>query len=156
MSELIVAGFDDAHTAYLVRGALARMQDEIPIEGHGVAVVHRRESGTVAIREAIDLSSEGELSEAFWKTLMGLVFSPSGTDSARDVPERLAAIGIDATFLAGVSRRVRPDTLAVAVIAGEAARDRVIGILQGFRAEITRTRLIGDDRKQWMERLSGD
>jgi uncharacterized membrane protein len=86
---------------------------------------------------------------------MGLVFSPSGADSARDVPERLAAIGIDATFLAGVSRRVRPDTLAVAVIADEAARDRVIGILQGFRAEITRTRLIGDDRKQWMERLSG-
>jgi hypothetical protein len=36
MSELIVAGCDDAHTAYLVRGALAQMQDEIPIEGHGV------------------------------------------------------------------------------------------------------------------------
>jgi uncharacterized membrane protein len=156
MSELIVAGFNDGHTAYLVRGALARMQDEIQIEGHGVAVVHRLEAGTVAIREAIDLSSEGELNQAFWKTLMGLVFSSSGTDKARDVPERLAAIGIDATFLANISWRVRPGTLAVAVIAGEAARDRVIGILQGFRAEITRTRLIGDDRKQWMDRLSGD
>ena len=156
MSELMVAGFHDAHTAYLVRGALARMKDEIPIEGHGVAVLHRREAGTVAIREAIDLSSEGELSEAFWKRLMSLIFTPSGTDTARDVPERLAAIGIDATFIAGVSSRVRPGTLAVAVIASEAPRDRVIGILQGFRAEITRTRLIGDDRKQWMDQLSGN
>ena len=156
MSELIVAGFNDAHTASLVRGALARMRNEIPIEGPGVAVVHRREAGKVAIREAIDLSSEGELSEAFWKTLMGLVFSPSGTEQARDVPERLAAIGIDARFMASVSRRVRPGTLAVAVIAGESARDRIIGILQGFRAEITRTRLIGDDRTQWMDRLSGN
>jgi uncharacterized membrane protein len=156
MNELIVAGFGDAHTAYLVRGALARMQHEIPIEGHGVAVVHRQEAGAVAISEAIDLSSEGKLSEAFWKRLMGLVFSPSGTDQVRDAPERLAAIGIDATFMADVSRRVRPGTLAVAVVAGEAARDRVIGILQGFRAEITRTRLIGDDRKQWMDRLSAN
>jgi uncharacterized membrane protein len=154
MSELIVAGFGDSHTAYLVRGALARMQDEIPIEGHGVAVVQRLREGAVSIRGAIDLSAEGALSEAFWKRLMGLVFSPSGTDSARDVPERLAAIGIDATFMAGVSRRVRPGTLAVAVIADEAARDRVIGILQGFRAGITRIRLIGDDRKEWMDRLS--
>ena len=47
-------------------------------------------------------------------------------------------------------------TLAVAVIAGEAARDRVIGILQGFRAGITRIRLIGDDRKEWMDRLSAN
>ena len=156
MSEFIVAGFDDAHTAYLVRGALARMQDEIPIEAHGVAVVQRREAGTVAIREALDASSDGELSETFWKTLMGLVFSSPGTDQARDVSERLAAIGVDATFIADVSRRVREGTLAVAVIAGEAARDRIIGILQGFRAEITRTRLIGDDRTQWMDRLSGN
>ena len=65
-------------------------------------------------------------------------------------------IGIDDPFIAGVSRKVRPGTLAVALIAGEAARDRVIGILQGFRAEITRTRLIGDDRKQWMDRLSAN
>jgi uncharacterized membrane protein len=156
MSELIVAGFDDAHTAYLVRGALARMQDEIPIEGHGVAVVHRREVNTVAIREAIDLSSEGELSGAFWKRLMGSIFSLPGTDLARGLPERLAAIGIDATFMAGVSRRVRPGTLAVAVIAGGVARDRVIGILQGFRADITRTRLVGNDRKHWMDRLLVD
>jgi uncharacterized membrane protein len=156
MSELIVAAFNDAHTAYLVCGALARLHDEIPLKEHSVVVVRRLDSAEVAIREAVDLSSEAQLSEAFWKTLMGLVFLPSGTDKVRDVPEKLAAIGIDDAFIAGVSRKVRPNTLAVALIAGEAAGDRVIGILQGFRGQITRTRLTGNDRKQLMDVLAGE
>jgi len=158
MSELIVAGFDDVHTAYLVRAALARMQGDVELEGNGVAVVHRRDASTVAVREAIDLSSEGELNEAFWRSLMGLLFRPAlspSEDAAPDVPEQLAAIGIDASFMAGVARRVPPGTLAVFVIASETSRDRLIGILQGFGAAITRTRLIGDDRTIWMDRLSG-
>ena len=33
MSELIIAGFDDAHTAHLVSAVFARLQEEILTEG---------------------------------------------------------------------------------------------------------------------------
>ena len=41
VSDLIVAEFDDAHTAFLARAALARLQRELPLPGHDVAVVTR-------------------------------------------------------------------------------------------------------------------
>ena len=39
MSEIIVSGFDDAHTAFLARAALARRQQDLELSVYDLAIV---------------------------------------------------------------------------------------------------------------------
>jgi uncharacterized membrane protein len=157
MSELIVAGFEDAHTAFLARAALARLQKEIGLNGHDVAVVSREENGEVTVREAIDLNGRRALHEAFWKTLAGRLFAapPSRFDGDETPSGGLAAIGIDDRFIADVENTVVPGSSALLVLVSETTRDRVLGLLRGFGGKTKRCRLIGEDREQWLDRLAG-
>jgi len=157
MSELIVAGFEDAHTAFLARAALARLQKEIGLHGHDVAVVSREENGEVTVREAIDLNGKQVLHEAFWKTLAGRLFMapPDGIDSSEPPLTGLASIGIDDRFIAEAGKRVGPGSSALLVLVSETTRDRVLGLLRGFGGKTKRCRLIGDDREQWLDTLAG-
>ena len=158
MSDLLVAGFDDAHTAFLAGAALARMQQDLALDRQDVAVATREESGAISVREAVEVASGAEHHKAFWQTLVGLLLPASGpeeTDDAAEASARLASIGVDETFASCVAKTVRPDTSAVMVLATSDARDRVIGILRGFKAHIEKTPLCGEDRRQWIEQLSG-
>jgi uncharacterized membrane protein len=158
MSELVVAGFEDAHTAFLAGAALARMQKDLALNRQDVAVVTREESGAVSVREAVEIASAPAQHKAFWQTLVGLLLpapGPEGEDDAAEASARLASIGVDETFASCVAKTVRPDTSAVMVLATSDARDRVIGILRGFKARIARGRLVGEDQEQWMEKLAG-
>ena len=72
MSDLIVAGFGDAHTAFLARAALARLQGELSLPGHDLALMTREAGGEIALQEAIGLGGERETPPTFWKTLVSL------------------------------------------------------------------------------------
>jgi uncharacterized membrane protein len=158
MKELIVAGFDDGHTAFLARATLARMQKDLAIEGHDVAVVSLEEGNGVTVREAVDLTSGEDLPEAFWKMVAGLLFrrsSDDGSGSRDGAQSKLSAVGLDRRFVAGLAKAVRQGTSALLVVVSATSRDRVIGILRGFSAHVARIRLVGDDRNQWLEQLAG-
>jgi len=155
MSELIVACFEDGHTAFLAAAALARLQKELSINGHDVAVVSKAETGEVTVREAVDLNGHRSLHEAFWKTLVDLLFFPVPLGSAETSSARLSAIGIDDGFTADTRKAVMPGTSVILVLVSETARDRVLGTLRGFGARTRRCRLIGESREQWLHQLSG-
>jgi uncharacterized membrane protein len=161
MNHLIIAGFDDAHTAFLARAALARLQRELSLPGHDLAVVTREEGGEIALQEALGLSGEREMHETFWKTLVNLLLSPcpptASTGTGDDAASaKLAAIGIDATFRAHLAEQVRAETSALLVLVTRpATRDRVLGVLRGFQGEIMRTELMGDDREMWLRSMLG-
>ena len=55
VSELIVAGFDDAHTAFLARAALARLQKKLSLPGHDLAVITRECENDVILQQVINL-----------------------------------------------------------------------------------------------------
>ena len=156
MSNLIAARFDDAHTAFLARAALARLQKELSLPGHDLAVVTREEGGEVALQEAIGFSGKRELRPTYWETLIGLLFAPGPSTGAggEATSAKLAAIGIDATFRAHLAEQVRAETSTLLVLVTEPAkREKVLGVLHGFRGKIMRTELAGDDREVWRRAL---
>ena len=103
-----------------MRAALARLQKEIALNGHDVAVVSREKNGEVTIREAIDLNGKRVLHEAFWKTLAGRLFMapPDGIDSGEPPLTGLASIGIDDRFIADVENTVVPGMMVSVYAAG--------------------------------------
>jgi uncharacterized membrane protein len=158
MSNLIVARFDDAHTAFLARAALARLQRELSLPGHNLAVVTRDEGGEIALQEAIGFSGEREPRPTYWEALVSLLFAPGrSTGVGGDATSaKLAAIGIDATFRSHLVEQVRAETSALFVlVTGSAIRDKVLGVLRGFRGETMLTELTGDDREVWRRALLG-
>ena len=159
MSELIVAGYDDAHTAFMASAALARMEKELALNRRDIAVVSLEEDGEASVREAINLTVGKELHETLWKTLTGLLFSGSPADDSENADTtaaRLSAIGLDDEFVAGIAKTVKPGTSAVLVLTNTSTtRNRVIGILRGFKGRITKARLNCEDGKQCLDRLMG-
>jgi uncharacterized membrane protein len=158
MTDLIAAGYDDAPTAFLARAALARLQKELSLPGHDLAVVTREEEGELVLQEAIVLSDEREMHPTFWKTLVNLLLAPGPSTGTGGDPTsaKLAGIGIDATFRSHFARQVRAETSALLVLVpGPAIRDQVLGVLRGFRREIMQTKLTGDDREVWRRTLLG-
>jgi uncharacterized membrane protein len=157
ISDLIVAGFDNAHTAFLACAALARLQEQLLIDGHDVAVVSRGQEDEITLRETVALVAQGKSHMPFWKTLVGMLFpsAPWSGDNGVDVAARLLAIGVDQAFTRRLRETIRPGSSAIFVLANQAARERVVGVIRGFRGKIIRTRLTGDDRKQWLDNLFG-
>jgi uncharacterized membrane protein len=84
MRDLLVAGFDDTHTAFLAAAALSRMQNEFALSGHDMAVVCRQENGEVSVREAVDITSGAEHHKAFWQTLTRLLFPVADANRTND------------------------------------------------------------------------
>ena len=76
MSELIVAGFGDPHTAFLARAALARLQKEIPVGGYDVAVVTLEENGGVTVPQVIGLRDSRPATNGFLEGVDWLPGSP--------------------------------------------------------------------------------
>jgi uncharacterized membrane protein len=158
MTDLIAAGYDDAHTAFLARAALARLQRELALSGRDLAVVIGEEGSEIALQEAIGLSGEREMHPTFWKTLVTLVFAPGpSTGAGGDAASaKLAAIGIDAAFRSHLAEQVRAENSALLVLVnGPAMRDQVLGVLRGFQGEIMLTELTSDDREVWRRTLLG-
>ena len=156
MSDLIVAGFDGAHTAFLARAALARMQNELSLLGEDLAVVTRDAGGDITIQETTGLSGEREMHPTYWRTLLSLLFgppSPTGV-GGEATSASLTAIGIDAAFRTRLAKQLRPETSALLVLVNRPAiRDKVLGVLHGFQGEIMRTELTGDDPEVWQRTL---
>jgi uncharacterized membrane protein len=158
VGNLIVARFDDAHTAFLARAALARLQKDLSLPGRDLAVVTREEGGEIVLQEAIGLSGDPEMRPTYWKTLVSLLFAPRPSTAASGdaASTKLAAIGIDAAFTSHLAEQIRAETSALLVLSTRpVTRDKVLGVLRGFQGEIMLTGLTGDDPEMWRRTLLG-
>jgi uncharacterized membrane protein len=158
VSKLIVARFDDAHTAFLARAALARLQKDLSLPARDLAVVTREEGGEILLQEAISLSGERAGQPTCWETLVHLLFAtgPSTGENSDAAAAKLAAIGIDAAFRSNLDEQLRDGTSALLVLgARPVTRDKVLGVLHGFQGKIVVTELTGDDREVWWRVLLG-
>jgi hypothetical protein len=65
MSDLVVIGFNDEHTAFEMRAALAKMQKEYLIDMEDIVVVTRDDNGKVTLHQATNLTAAGAVGGHF-------------------------------------------------------------------------------------------
>ena len=150
VSNLIVARFDDAHSAFLARAALARMQKEFSLPGRNLAVVTREAGEEIALQESVGLTADSEMHATYWRRLLSLLLVPPSSTAAdtEAAMEKLEAMGIDAAFRSHLSEEIRAGTSALFVLVTEPTmRDKVLGLLRGFQGQIMQAELASDDRK---------
>jgi len=74
MSDLVVIGFKDEHTAFEMHAALAKMQKEYLIEMEDIVVVTRDDNSKVTLHQAANLTAAGAVGGTFWGMLIGMFF----------------------------------------------------------------------------------
>ena len=158
MSNLIVARFDDAHSALLARAALARLQRELSLSEQDIAVVTREEGCEIVLHQAIGLGTERQIRPTYWEILVSLLFDtgPSAGAGGSAAAAKLAPIGIDAAFRSHFAEQGQAETSALLVSStGPVTRDKVLGVLRGFQGKIVLAELTGEDREVWRRTLIG-
>ena len=150
--DLIVAGFDQDHTALLARASLARMQKKISLSGYDLATVSRTEFGGITISEDVDLLPQHPTGESFWQSMASLLFAPDATRS-NPCRQALQEIGIEEAFITASKQAIHPGECGLLLLVNPEALDSVVALLQGFRGRIKRTRLLGNNPHTWAQKI---
>ena len=74
MSDLVVIGFDNEHTAFEMRAELVKLQKEYLIDMEDVVVVNKDDKGKVKLHQAMNLTATGAVGGSFWGMLVGMIF----------------------------------------------------------------------------------
>jgi uncharacterized membrane protein len=147
ITEITMAGFDNKHTVFLARAALARLQEELGMATDDMALIVRGVDGDLTVQQAVNRNSGKNGFSAFWETLVDLIFAPLPsrfTDSG-ELSGQFAKIGIDPLFARPLARRFRLCESALLVrTANPLQREKVVGMLQGFNAELAHVPLETD------------
>lgn len=150
MSDLIVVGYDDEHTAEEVRMRLVKMQQEYLVDLEDAVVAVRDTNGHVKLNQIHHLTAAGALTGGFWGALIGLIFlSPligaAIGAAAGAVGGALSDIGIDDNFMKEFAANFQPGSSALFVLVRKMTTDKVLEHLKGTGGRILKTSLSHDD-----------
>ncbi len=161
MSNLVVIGFEDEHTAFEMRAELVRLQKEYLIEMEDVVVVTKDEKGKVKLHQAANLTAVGAVGGSFWGMLLGMIFfnplmGAAVGAGAGALSGKLRDIGIDDNFIKGLGETITPESSALFVLVRKSTPDKVLEELKGFRGKILQTSLTADKEEALREALDQD
>ena len=74
MSTMVAIVFDDESTAFEMRGALVKMQNQFLLDMDDAVVVTRDLRGKAKLHQAVSLTAAGAVGGGFWGMLVGLLF----------------------------------------------------------------------------------
>jgi len=159
MSDLVVIGFEDEHTAFEMRAELAKLQKEYLITMEDVVVVTRDDTGKVKLHQAVNLTAAGAVGGAFWGTLIGMFFlnpllGAAAGAGAGAISGKLSDIGIDDKFMKDLGETLKPGTSALFVLVRKATPDKVLEKLKHFKGNVLQTSLSKDKEHELQEVLS--
>ncbi len=151
MSNLVVVGFSNAADAFQMRGALAQMQTQYLIEMEDVVVVTRDAKGAVQLHQAMNLTSAGAVSGAFWGSLIGLLFlnpllgAVVGAGSGA-LSGKLADLGINDQFMKDLAATLTSGSAALFVLVRRSTPDKLLEGLKPFagKGKVLQTSLTKD------------
>jgi uncharacterized membrane protein len=160
MSNLVVIGFQDEHTAFDMRAELAKLQKEYLIEMDDVVVVTRNEKGKVKLHQAVNLTAAGAAGGTFWGMLIGMIFlnpllgAAIGAGSGA-LSGKLTDIGINDNFMKELGATLQPETSALFVLVRKATGDKVLERLGAFKGKgtVLQTSLTKDSEDELREVL---
>jgi uncharacterized membrane protein len=158
MSDLVVISFDDEHTAFEMRAALAKLQKEYLIEMEDVVVVTKNDKGKVKLHQAVNLTAAGAVSGGFWGMLIGMIFlnplvGAAVGAGAGALSGKLRDIGISDNFMKELAEALRNDTSALFVLVRKVTPDKVLEGLKGFKGKVLKTSLTKDSEEKLREAL---
>ena len=158
MSDLVVIGFEDEHTAFEMRAALVKLQKEYLIEMEDVVVVTKDDKGKVKLHQAVSLTAAGAASGGFWGMLVGMLFlnplvGAAVGAGAGAVSGKLADIGIDDGFMKQLGETFKPGNSALCVLVRKVTPDKVLEALKGFEGKVLKTSLTADREEALQQAL---
>ncbi len=161
MSDLIVIGFDEEHTAFEMRAELIKLQKEYLIEMEDVVVVTKNEKGKVKLHQAVNLTATGAVGGSFWGLLIGMIFlnplvGAAVGAGAGALSGKLADIGIDDTFMKQLGTTFTPGSSALCVLVRKVTADKVLEAIKGFKGKVLQTSLTVDKEDALQKILSQD
>src|SRR5210317_359435 len=153
MSELIVIGFDDEHTAFEMRAALAKLQKEYLIDMEDVVVVTKDDKDKVKLHQAVNLTATGAVGGTFWGSLIGLIFlnpllGAAVGAGAGALSGKLSDIGISDKFMKELGGTFKPGSSALFVLVRKVTPDKVLDQLSGFKGKVLKTSLTVDKEEE--------
>jgi uncharacterized membrane protein len=153
MSNLVVIGFDDEHTAFEMRAALAKLQKEYLIDMEDVVVVTKDEKDKVKLHQAVNLTATGAVGGTFWGSLIGLIFlnpllGAAVGAGAGAISGKLSDIGISDTFMKELGETLTQGTSALFVLVRKATPDKVLEELSHFKGKVIQTSLAKDKEEE--------
>ena len=161
MSDLVVIGFEEEHTAFEMRAELVKLQKEYLIEMEDVVVVTKNEKSKVKLHQAVNLTAAGAVGGSFWGMLIGMIFlnpllGAAVGAGAGAVTGKLSDIGIDDDFMKELGKTLTPSTSALFILVRKATPDKVLEKLKGFKGKVLKTSLTADDEDMLRKALEQD
>jgi uncharacterized membrane protein len=161
MIDLVVIRFDDEHTAFEMRTALAKLQKVYLIEMEDVVVVIKNDKGKVKLHQAVNLTAASAVGGAFWGMLIGTIFfnplvGAAVGAGAGALSGKLRDIGISDNFMKELAETLRNNTSALFVLVRKVTPDKVLEALKGFEDKILKTSLTADREEELREVLEQD
>ena len=158
MSNLVVIGFNDEHTAFEMRAELVKLQKEYLIEMEDVVVVTKNDEGKVKLHQAHNLTAVGAVGGAFWGTLIGMIFlnplvGAAVGAGAGALSGKLKDIGISDDFVKELGETITPGSSALFVLVRKATPDKVLEELKRFKGKVLKTSLTKDREEDLREVL---
>ncbi len=146
MSNLVVIGFDEEHTAFEMRAELVKLQKEYLLEMEDVVVVTKNEEDKVQLHQAVNLTATGAVGGSFWGMLIGMLFLAPLAGAAVGagvgaLSGKFTDIGIDDKFMKELSGTLTPGTSAIFVLVRKATPDKVLERLKEFNGKVLQTSL---------------
>jgi len=153
MSNLVVIGFDDEHTAFEMRAALSKMQKEYLIEMEDVVVVTKDEKDKVKLHQAVNLTAAGAAGGGFWGMLIGMIFlnpllGAAMGAGAGALSGKLRDIGISNNFMKELGETLTPGSSALFVLIRKATPDKVLEQLKQFKGRVVQTSLTAEKESE--------
>jgi len=153
MSDLVVIGFDDEHTAFEMRAELVKLQKEYLIEMEDVVVVTKDGKGKVKLHQAMNLTAAGAMGGSFWGMLIGMIFlnplvGAAVGAGAGALSGKLADVGIDDKFMQELGETLTPETSALFVLVRKVTPDKVLEGLKKFKGKVIKTSLTIDKEEE--------
>ena len=156
MSDLVVIGFNDEHTAFEMRAALVKLQKEYLIEMEDVVVVTKDDKGKVKLHQAVNLTAAGAVGGTFWGMLIGMIFlnplvGAAVGAGAGALSGKLRDIGISDNFIKELGETLTQGSSALFVLVRKATPDKVLEELSGFKGKVLKTSLTKDKEEELRE-----
>jgi uncharacterized membrane protein len=162
MSDLIVVSFPDEATAFDLRAALVKLQEEYLIEMEDAVVVTKSADGKVKLHQAVNLTAVGAVGGTFWGTLVGLIFlnpllGAAVGAGAGAMSGALTDVGVDDRFMREVGASLEKGGAAVFVLVRKVTGDKVLAGLDQFRAKgkVVQTSLSTDQEEKLKALIEG-
>ena len=159
MSELIVIGYEDPHTARRAYEEVQRLGKDFIVDLRGLAIVEVDADGKTHVDTPKRIIGTSAVSGAVFGMLLGLLFFVPGMALLGGAVGALMGVlsksGIDAQFRDRVEHLIEPGHSALVIMAAKITEDKFGLAMQPFGGTVLKTSLSDSDEKELAEELAG-